>query len=253
MHAQGIMNFVEETHDFGTIKEGEIATYEFTFTNTGNQPIEIAGVKASCGCTTPSWSQGLIQPGQKGFIKASYNSKGRPGAFTKSITVRSNAKKDVQILYIKGFVDPANTSTSQSQGQQYTPTTFTQPGASRRPATFKIDNESHDFGQVKTGQVVRQRFNIYNAGQENLIITGFDRNCDCISFGLSSATIAPNQTSILEITLTGKKIMNLDESFVIYTNDPQNQVRTIHLQAEIIEDFSQHLFRPLAESAPFGQ
>ncbi|TAG50617.1 MAG: DUF1573 domain-containing protein, partial [Cytophagales bacterium] len=33
--AQGIMNFKDETHDFGNIDEGVFVSYEFEFTNTG--------------------------------------------------------------------------------------------------------------------------------------------------------------------------------------------------------------------------
>ncbi len=50
-------NLVFETssHSFGNIIEGQIATYEFKFTNTGTEPLELTNVRASCGCTTPKW------------------------------------------------------------------------------------------------------------------------------------------------------------------------------------------------------
>ncbi len=252
LSAQGIMSFEKETHDFGTIKEGEVATYEFIFTNTGDQPIEIATVKASCGCTTPFWTRELIKPGEKGSIKASYNSKDRPGGFSKSITVQSNAKRNVTVLYIKGFAEPAQSSTQSDQGQQYVETVKQSAfGKTKTPASIRIDKEEFDFGSVKTGQVIRQRFNIYNAGQENLIITGFDKQCDCVSFGVSSSVIGPNQTGILEIALEAKRVQELEEDFVLITNDAQNPSRAIRLKAKIYEDFSQHLFKNTSDTAPF--
>ncbi len=248
--AQGIMSFEKETHDFGSIKEGETATYEFVFTNTGNQPIEIATVKASCGCTTPFWTKGLIKPGEKGTVKASYDSKDRPGGFSKSVTVTSNAQRNVTVLYIKGFAEPANTSMKENQGQKYAQIQG-QVYNQKTPPGIRIDKEVFDFGKVQTGQIIRQRFNIYNAGQTNLVITDFQRQCDCISFGISSTVIGPNQTGILEIALEAKRVQELDEEFVMYSNDPANPSRAIRLQANIYEDFTNHLFKNTADSAPF--
>lgn len=101
------LKFDKEVHDFGTIKEGTQATYEFKFTNSGNEPLVITNVQASCGCTTPKWSKEPIKKGETGLITAVYNSKGRPGAFNKAITVTSNAKTSSKVLYIKGTVEAA--------------------------------------------------------------------------------------------------------------------------------------------------
>lgn len=97
--------FESEVHDFGTVPEGPNADYEFKFKNTGKEPINLQTVNASCGCTTPSWSKEPVLPGKTGSIKASYATKGRPGGFTKSITVVSNA--GTKVLTIKGTVEPA--------------------------------------------------------------------------------------------------------------------------------------------------
>lgn len=103
---QAEIAFAVEVHDFGTITEGTQATIEFEFTNTGNAPLVLSSVSASCGCTTPKWTKEPIMPGQKGKITAVYNSTGRPGSFTKSITVASNAKNGTKVLTIKGNVEP---------------------------------------------------------------------------------------------------------------------------------------------------
>jgi hypothetical protein len=98
--------FEEETHNFGDLIEGNNATYEFVFTNTGNQPLVITNCKASCGCTTPSWPKEPIMPGKHGKITVQFDTKGKSGSFLKSIWVSSNAKttREVLELYIKGNV-----------------------------------------------------------------------------------------------------------------------------------------------------
>lgn len=102
---QAIIEFDTRNHDFGTIQEvnGTVA-YNFEFTNQGSAPILIKNVESSCGCTSPEWSRQPILPGKKGFIKATFNPKDRPGYFDKTITVYSNARPNVVELKIRGNV-----------------------------------------------------------------------------------------------------------------------------------------------------
>jgi Protein of unknown function (DUF1573) len=102
---QSKINFVKTEHDFGTITEGTQATVTFKFTNEGTSPLELNSVQASCGCTTPKWTKGQILPGESGEVTAIYNSKGRPGNFTKTITVKHNGEGATEYLTIRGFVD----------------------------------------------------------------------------------------------------------------------------------------------------
>jgi hypothetical protein len=98
------IKFEKEMHHFGKIREGELATYEFKFTNIGEEPLLITRVNVSCGCTTPEWSKDPIAPGKTGYIRATYNSANRPGVFNRSITVTTNAKTPVKVLSIQGDV-----------------------------------------------------------------------------------------------------------------------------------------------------
>lgn len=99
------IKFKTETHDFGTLQEGDPAEAEFVFTNTGKKPLIIQNVQPGCGCTTPFWSKDPVAPGKTGVIKAAYGTKGRVGAFNKNITVTSSAGTNV--IYIKGTVEKA--------------------------------------------------------------------------------------------------------------------------------------------------
>lgn len=101
------INFSEERYDFGTLEEGPKASHEFTFTNTGTEPLILTNVKASCGCTTPSWTKEPVLPGEDGKILVTYNTAKRVGAFNKSITITSNASEPTKVIYIKGTVESA--------------------------------------------------------------------------------------------------------------------------------------------------
>ncbi len=97
--------FEKEVHDFGTVNEGPAAVYEFKFANTGKEPLILTNVVASCGCTTPKWSKEPVAQGKTGSIFVSYDTNGRVGGFNKAVTVSSNSKTPVKVLYIKGVVD----------------------------------------------------------------------------------------------------------------------------------------------------
>ncbi|MCO4820220.1 MAG: DUF1573 domain-containing protein [Bacteroidetes bacterium] len=101
------IEFEKVEHNFGKITEGTQATVTFSFTNTGNEPLVLNSVRASCGCTTPKWTREPVAPGATGEITAIYNSKGRPGNFTKTITVKYNGENGTQFLTIRGTVESA--------------------------------------------------------------------------------------------------------------------------------------------------
>jgi Protein of unknown function (DUF1573). len=105
LFAQGeSVTFNETTHDFGDILEtGGSVSCEFILTNNTAEPLLITRVTASCGCTTPSWTREPIEPGKTGIVKALFNPRGRPNAFSKTITVYTN-KSETYRLRIKGNV-----------------------------------------------------------------------------------------------------------------------------------------------------
>lgn len=98
------ITFESDVHDYGTMKQGADGGSEFKFTNTGKEPLIIKNAAASCGCTVPEWPKEPILKGQKAVIKVHYDTK-RVGAFTKTITITSNANTATKILTIKGTVE----------------------------------------------------------------------------------------------------------------------------------------------------
>jgi hypothetical protein len=91
------------THDFGKIKVNSPVTHEFRFTNSGDAPLVISSVQASCGCTVTDYSKDPIAPGAEGYVKATYNA-AKVGVFTKTVTVNANAGDGLVQLVIKGEV-----------------------------------------------------------------------------------------------------------------------------------------------------
>lgn len=96
--------------NYGTIKNASTGYRYFKFTNTGKGPLVISAAKGSCGCTVPTWPKEPIMPGESNFIKVKYDTK-RTGAFTKYVTLTSNAQSNTTTrLKIFGTVEAPNSA-----------------------------------------------------------------------------------------------------------------------------------------------
>ena len=107
--------FDTEEYNFGTIKQGEVVTHEFEFTNLGTEPIVISEAHGSCGCTVPVYPKEPITKNQKSIIKVTFNSAGKMGMQDKTVTITSNAVQSPMVLHIKGSVEGAPVQTPNSK------------------------------------------------------------------------------------------------------------------------------------------
>jgi len=73
--------------DFGPVKKGEKREHIFEFTNEGDEPLIIELV-SSCDCTTTEYSTEPVKPGEKGTIKATFDSS----------TMTKSEKMDIDII-----------------------------------------------------------------------------------------------------------------------------------------------------------
>ena len=103
---KAVISVEESAFDFGVIKEanGKVS-HTFTVENTGDMPLVITRVVASCGCTTPQWPKQPIPPQENAEIKVTFDPTGRPGEFVKTISVYSNGKTGSYVLAIRGKVE----------------------------------------------------------------------------------------------------------------------------------------------------
>jgi len=206
--SQAEINFEETNFDFGEIQEGTVATHEFTFTNSGDQPLVLSSVKASCGCTTPSWTREPIMPGKTGQVSASYNSKNRPGGFHKSITITSNANKPTQMLYIKG------TAVKPTQKPLFTKEELEQS------AKAFVDQAHLQLGKVSVGSSIPIELTIENQGKSPLEIRGIMSSCKCLKIMPGeNLSIAPGEKSSLELAYSPRTVGEATHGAYLLTND----------------------------------
>jgi len=99
------LKFEKTVIEFGSVKEGEPVSAEFSFTNTGQSDLNIREVKTNCNCTKTSVESNNVKPGEMGKLFVTFNSDGRKGVQHQQITVFSNDPKgSMQMVALRGTV-----------------------------------------------------------------------------------------------------------------------------------------------------
>jgi hypothetical protein len=102
------VQLIDSVYNFGNVTDGDKVEYSYRFRNTGKNPLIVSSAVASCGCTVPEKPEEPIKPGETGFLKVVFNSKGRVGPVHKTITVTSNAYPKFPELELTGQVVSAD-------------------------------------------------------------------------------------------------------------------------------------------------
>ena len=114
------MVFNKKEHNFGDINQGDKVSYNYTFKNTGANDLIISSAQGSCGCTVPEYPKTPIKPGKSATMKVSFDSTGKTGQQSKTVTIRANTAAGVETLTIKANMKggtPAVTTTTTMPAQ----------------------------------------------------------------------------------------------------------------------------------------
>lgn len=215
------------THDFGLInEEAGPVSHEFVITNTGAAPLIIHRVTATCGCTTPVWTKEPIVPGGKGSVKVTFDPKGRPGPFHKTITVYTNAESATTIFAVKGEVKEREKTKDEIYRRQIGSVLFL--------------NNHLSLGRVFTNKIVTDTMRLYNPGETPAKL-GFFNVPKHITVTAYPQTLKPQQEGIIVIKYDASK--NEDWGFVIdrfylTINDQTIQNNFLSISGNLEEDFS---------------
>ena len=243
---QPVITFEKTTHDFGKINEADgNATTVFNFKNEGASPLVLNDVRASCGCTTPSWPRTPIAPGQTGQITVTYKAPGRPGRFQKTITVKSNATESQIKLYIKGEVIPKPAKPVDNYPVKM--------------GSLSLKANTLNFGQVFKDSAILKQIDFANLSKDTIVLTCMPKDeyiYGSASMSESTVTILPNTKGSLFIrfdALVCPKYGPVNSTLYLMfngANKPSEEL-AIAIQADIREDFS-HLTAEQRAQAPIA-
>lgn len=190
---QNKLDFSTTDHNFGEINEKDgFAEFTFDFVNTGDEPIKILNVRASCGCTTPGWTREQVMPGDSGFVKARYNPRNRPGKFRKSLRISTQGGVADQTLYISGFVKPKPKTLEQEYAFPV--------------GNLRLKNSRLNFGKITTEKPVEKIFDVYNYSDTVSILDKDKMKIPAhIDMALVQDSLQPRKIGQIKLTYDPKK------------------------------------------------
>lgn len=90
------IEWIDKTEkEIGKLVPGKEVDITWKFRNSGDRPLIIEHVGATCGCTVPEKPEQPFAPGQTGTIRVKYNGSG-DGFILKQVFVRANTKPSLE-------------------------------------------------------------------------------------------------------------------------------------------------------------
>jgi len=207
------IEFDKMIHDFGTVQQNDPTQTVFSFTNVSDEPVKLSRVKASCGCTTPSYTKEAIAPGQTGEINVRYNS-ARIGAFNKSVTVYYDSAATPVVLRIRGKVEKPADQISYHH---------TMGGIAFDKINFNIPDLQRD-------QMYSEAFNIKNISPVEITFTEEMDVPGMFNVNIQQTKLAPGQTSKIILTAIGERWDqggSFSKELTLNTDETQNAAKTL--------------------------
>lgn len=209
------IKFKEDIWDFGRTKQGQVLNHVFFFTNEGDSPLVIEKVSTSCGCAAALVSDKKIEPGNKGEIKVTLNTKGYEGHVSKYIYVETNDPLEPR----KQLTVSANIDVPP------------------RPR-IDLDRYSIDLGLILETEEIQAKAKIRNKGELELKVdcshrdAAFYQEGQKISFPLR---IPAGSEAEIEIRIPPQERNGLIREYVLMkSNDPSRGTLSLYLSGYVI-------------------
>jgi len=229
--AKGSLTFPKKINDLGSVIEGETATTEFTFTNTGKAPITLVNVQASCGCTMPEWERNPIAPGATSSIRTTFNSAGgHAGPFSKAILVTTDGEPVTYDLAIMGTIKPKPKAVDELYPY--------------RMGSVGFDGMTMAFGVIKSNARGEARVKVYNFSDKPIAIKGFS-SPKRMALAADKTTLQPGEYAVIKGNFNPSPLDGEIEGvfsfqqgeFRVLTDDAVQPEKKILFSANILEVF----------------
>ncbi len=132
-------------------------------------------------------------------------------------------------------------SATVARGVDPVPPLLRAPAASGAPAAaasatprIQFADRVHDFGRMRSGEVVRHDFVYTNTGNATLVLSDVRPGCGCTTAGTWDREIAPGGTGRIPIQFNGGSFSgNISKTVTVTCNDPANPTVMLQLKANI--------------------
>lgn len=199
---------------FGDIRQNIFVEHDFLISNTGDDSLIIADVKASCGCTAAQPEKNVLKPGETSKINVKFNTIGREGQQKKYVYVITNDREnpEFRLSFTANVVPDTQTSGPRLQ----------------------LSESKHDFGPMEEGKIAGWKVDFKNTGTSELNIKDIKTSCGCTAASVTGRHIKPGESGSLRIEFdSAGKAGRLSRTVTLYTNDFKEPEQTIVIYAEV--------------------
>ncbi|WP_439184444.1 DUF1573 domain-containing protein [Carboxylicivirga taeanensis] len=190
--------------------------------STSDKPVKLgflnvpAHIKISC-------EPEVLQPGQTGLIKASYDAKVKNdwGFVTDNIFIIFNDVRNYSNrLTVSASIEEDFSAWDANMMKNAPVATFTE--------------KSWNFGQIKQGDVVKHQFVVKNSGKKELIIRKVKASCGCTAIKPAKTILAPGESTSIAAEFNSRgKNGRQTKTVRIVTNDPKNTTVTLMITGNV--------------------
>lgn len=223
------VEWLSAEYDFGVIKEAAgPRTGQVRFVNHGPGVVAVNDVRPSCGCTGADYTRGEIMPGDTATVSFTYDPKGRPGRFEKTVKVYVGPDNEKSVITMRGTVIGA-------------PSTL----MSRYPyeaGPLRLSDKTLLAGDVRYGTARHMLVQGYNQSSDT-IRPAWRHTAGSISIGASQPAVGPGDLVTFSIyfnTRDGEEPGDVDYpiTFIADSGAPEEQTFTVSFRARVTPDTS---------------
>lgn len=106
--------------------------------------------------------------------------------------------------------------------------------AQSKPAEFKFDKESHDFGKIPLNKPASVEFKFTNIGDQPLIITKVETTCGCTVPEYTQTPIKKGDTGVIKVTYNPTGAALPFSKSITITSNAKTTTKVLYIKGETV-------------------
>lgn len=139
----------------------------------------------------------------------------KPASQTEQATASAAEKAEV--------IETSNTTAAETSNVE-TPKTF---------AAFQFEKSTHDFGEIKQGDIVKHTFKFTNIGEAPLLISDIRTTCGCTTPNYTREPIAPGESGEIDVQFNSNGKSGVQNKVITIFANTEKQRETVSITTSV--------------------
>ena len=105
-----------------------------------------------------------------------------------------------------------------------------------KPAEFKFDTETHDFGKIALDKAVVYTFNFSNEGEQPLIISKVEPTCGCTVGEFTQTPVKQGEKGFIKVTVKKSGVPMPFNMAVTVSSNARTPTKVLYLKGETVSN-----------------